>query len=200
MATDFKLPEMGEGVNEGELVRFLVKEGDVVKHDQPLVEMMTDKATVEIPSPTDGKVLKLVAKEGDMIKVGQTLMQMEEGSSSVAAAPAKSAPAPMAAAAAPASAKAPTSSVSSASAGTTGMAIYPPPAGANVLATPSTRRYAREAGVDINNISVIDINGRVVKNQSGDLTQINVSDLNAGVYFVTIEAAEGKTTKKFIKQ
>lgn len=53
---------------------------------------------------------------------------------------------------------------------------------------------------DIKNISVTDINGRVVKNQAGSLTQINVSDLNAGVYFVTIEAAEGKTTKKFIKQ
>ena len=54
--------------------------------------------------------------------------------------------------------------------------------------------------VEIKNISVTDINGRVVKNETGSLTQINVSDLNAGVYFVTIEAAEGKTTKKFIKQ
>jgi hypothetical protein len=53
---------------------------------------------------------------------------------------------------------------------------------------------------DIKNISVTDINGRVVKNQAGALTQINVSDLNAGVYFITIEAAEGKTTKKFIKE
>ena len=53
---------------------------------------------------------------------------------------------------------------------------------------------------DIKNTTVTDINGRVVKNQAGSLTQINVSDLNAGVYFVTIEAAEGKTTKKFIKQ
>ena len=53
---------------------------------------------------------------------------------------------------------------------------------------------------DIKNISVTDINGRVVKNQAGSLTQINVSDLNAGVYFITIEAAEGKTTKIFIKQ
>jgi len=54
--------------------------------------------------------------------------------------------------------------------------------------------------VEIKNISVTDINGRVVKNEKGSLTQINVSDLNAGVYFVTIEAAEGNTTKKFIKQ
>jgi hypothetical protein len=54
--------------------------------------------------------------------------------------------------------------------------------------------------VEIKNISVTDINGRVIKNETGSLTQINVSDLNAGVYFVTIEAAEGKTTKKFIKQ
>ncbi len=71
--------------------------------------------------------------------------------------------------------------------------IYPNPATTmlNILNTNN---------VEIKNISVTDINGRVVKNETGSLTQINVSDLNAGVYFVTIEAAEGKTTKKFIKQ
>ena len=71
--------------------------------------------------------------------------------------------------------------------------IYPNP-------TKDLLNISNPNNFDINNISVTDINGRVVKNQSGDLTQINVSDLNAGVYFVTIEAAEGKTTKKFIKQ
>lgn len=72
-------------------------------------------------------------------------------------------------------------------------AIYPNPT-SNVLNISNTNNY------EIKNISVVDINGRVVKNESGAMTQINVSDLNAGVYFVTIEAAEGKTTKKFIKQ
>lgn len=75
----------------------------------------------------------------------------------------------------------------------TNIAIYPNPA-TNVLNISNVNNY------EIKNISVVDINGRVVKNESGAMTQINVSDLNAGVYFVTIEAAEGKTTKKFIKQ
>ena len=73
------------------------------------------------------------------------------------------------------------------------LTIYPNP-------TTSILNISNNNNFDIKNISVVDINGRVVKNQEGSLTQINVSDLNAGVYFVTIEAAEGKTTKKFIKQ
>lgn len=73
------------------------------------------------------------------------------------------------------------------------LSIYPNPA-TTMLNISNTNN------VEIKNISVTDINGRVVKNETGSLTQINVSDLNAGVYFVTIEAAEGKTTKKFIKQ
>ncbi|MCL9770986.1 T9SS type A sorting domain-containing protein [Flavobacterium sp. HXWNR69] len=73
------------------------------------------------------------------------------------------------------------------------ISIYPNPA-TNVLNISNVNNY------EIKNISVVDINGRVVKNESGAMTQINVSDLNAGVYFVTIEAAEGKITKKFIKQ
>ncbi len=71
--------------------------------------------------------------------------------------------------------------------------LYPNP-------TSSILNITNSDNLDIKNISVIDVNGRTVKNQVGSLTQINVSDLNAGVYFVTIEAAEGKTTKKFIKQ
>jgi hypothetical protein len=71
--------------------------------------------------------------------------------------------------------------------------IYPNPT-SNVLNISNTNN------IEIKNIFVSDINGRVVKNESGSLTQINISDLNAGVYFITIEAAEGKTTQKFIKQ
>lgn len=71
--------------------------------------------------------------------------------------------------------------------------IYPNP-------TENFLNISNPNNVEIKNISVVDINGRIVKNQSDSLSQINVSDLNSGVYFVTIEAAEGKTTKKFIKQ
>ncbi|MBI1861895.1 MAG: hypothetical protein HYR96_13355 [Deltaproteobacteria bacterium] len=61
---DFKLPDIGEGVHEGEITKWLVKTGDQVTADQPMVEIMTDKATVEIPSPVAGTVESLFAKEG----------------------------------------------------------------------------------------------------------------------------------------
>lgn len=153
MATEFKLPEMGEGVNEGELVKWLVKEGDSFKQDQPLVEMMTDKATVEIPASNSGKVVKLIAKEGDVVKVGQALLSMEAGGG---VAPSKPAPVPSSTAAPQTQQVMQT--VSSPAAG-----VFPPPAGANILATPSTRRYAREAGVDINQLPGTGPAGRVTR-------------------------------------
>src|ERR1700733_13190421 len=94
-AIDVKLPDIGEGVTEGEIVRWLVKEGDAIKHDQPLVEVMTDKATVEIPSSADGKVTKLIAKEGQVVKVGGALLNLESGGAgATASAPQKTAQPP----------------------------------------------------------------------------------------------------------
>src|SRR3954463_10337322 len=78
MATwDFKLPDIGEGVVEGEIVKWLVKNGDEIKEDQPLVEVMTDKATVTIPSPKKGRVLKTYGREGEIAKVHHPLVQLE---------------------------------------------------------------------------------------------------------------------------
>src|SRR5690348_16405458 len=95
----FKLPELGEGVHEGELVKWQVKPRDSVGYDQPLCEIMTDKATVEIPSAFKGKVAALNAKEGEVVKVGQVMLTFE-GSAAAAATPETHAPAaaPMAAA------------------------------------------------------------------------------------------------------
>lgn len=76
---NFKVPELGEGVQEGELIAWKVQTGDVVKMDQPLVEIMTDKATVEIPSPVAGTVKEISAKEGDRIKIGQVIVVIDEG-------------------------------------------------------------------------------------------------------------------------
>ena len=73
----FKLPDIGEGVVEGEIVKWNVKPGDTVKEDEPLVEIMTDKATVAIPSKVNGKVVSTTGKPGDMIPVGAELIVFE---------------------------------------------------------------------------------------------------------------------------
>lgn len=74
MAVEFKFPDVGEGIVEGEIRRWLVKEGDRVKADQPLVEVETDKALVELPAPKSGTILKICAREGETIKVGQVVV------------------------------------------------------------------------------------------------------------------------------
>src|SRR6266851_4506531 len=100
---EFKLPDVGEGVVEGEIVKWLVKAGDEIVEDQPLVEVMTDKATVTIPSPRRGKVLRTVGKEGEIAKVHETLVVLDvEGGSAQPAVPAQAAPRTRPAAPAPA--------------------------------------------------------------------------------------------------
>ncbi|WP_426746058.1 dihydrolipoamide acetyltransferase family protein [Myxococcus faecalis] len=147
MATfEFKLPDLGEGVMEGELVKWHVKAGDVVKEDQVLAEVMTDKATVTVPSPKAGRVIQTHGKEGDIAKVHHPLVTMEiEGAAPVQAA-GHGAPAPAASAAAPAQAAAAASTQAT-----------------KVLATPVTRRMAREHGLDLTTISGSGPQGRVTK-------------------------------------
>ena len=74
MAYEFKLPDLGEGLTEGEIARWLVAEGDEVDEDQPLVEIQTDKTTVEIPSPSAGTVLQILVAEGDVAPVGAVIV------------------------------------------------------------------------------------------------------------------------------
>jgi pyruvate dehydrogenase E2 component (dihydrolipoamide acetyltransferase) len=74
VAYEFKLPDLGEGLTEGEIARWLVSEGDEIKEDDPLVEIATDKTTVEIPSPAAGLVSQILAKEGDVVPVGQVIV------------------------------------------------------------------------------------------------------------------------------
>src|SRR5437899_380386 len=74
MAYEFKLPDLGEGLTEGEIARWLVAEGDEVAEDQPLVEIQTDKTTVEIPSPAAGKVARILVAEGETAPVGTVLV------------------------------------------------------------------------------------------------------------------------------
>jgi pyruvate dehydrogenase E2 component (dihydrolipoamide acetyltransferase) len=146
---EFKLPDVGEGVVEGEIVKWLVKAGDEIVEDQPLVEVMTDKATVTIPSPRRGKVLRTVGKEGEIAKVHETLVVLDvEGGSAQPAAPAQAAP--------PKSAGAMSQGTQSGAASGNGD-------GHKVLSTPVTRRMAREMGVDLGQLQGTGPQGRVMK-------------------------------------
>src|ERR671917_191924 len=74
MAYEFKLPDLGEGLTEGEVARWLVREGQELAEDDPLVEIQTDKTTVEIPSPAAGTVAKILVAEGEVVPVGTVLV------------------------------------------------------------------------------------------------------------------------------
>jgi pyruvate dehydrogenase E2 component (dihydrolipoamide acetyltransferase) len=159
---DFKLPDIGEGVVEGEIVRWLVKEGDTIGADQPMVEVMTDKATVEIPSPRAGRVLERMYQEGQICPVGKVLLRIDEtgdaqrpaAEARKPAAPEKSAP--------PAQAK--RAEPSDRGGWDVGRALVEGasgPAAAAVLATPATRKLAREIGVDIGRVNGTGPAGRI---------------------------------------
>ena len=154
---EIKLPELGEGVTEGELVSWLVKVGDKVEVDQPLAEMMTDKATVEVPSSKAGVVKELKAAEGDIVPVESSLLILTEATSSSTAA---SSPKQEVATPTPAAVASP---VAAASPTAMPKEPQPPVAASHVLATPSTRRLAREMNVDINQIPGSGLAGRVTR-------------------------------------
>jgi pyruvate dehydrogenase E2 component (dihydrolipoamide acetyltransferase) len=99
---EFKFPDLGEGLVEGEVVKWHVKEGDYVKEGDPLVDVMTEKATVTLPAPTSGRVVKILAGEGQVVKVGQTLCVIEPAGEAAAEKPQMAQPAPREVAAMPA--------------------------------------------------------------------------------------------------
>jgi pyruvate dehydrogenase E2 component (dihydrolipoamide acetyltransferase) len=185
-AVEFRLPDIGEGVAEGEIVKWFVQEGDTVREDAPLVSVLTDKANVEIPSPRAGKISKLHAREGEKVKVGALLVTFETGGApeapAPAGAPAPSAPAPApsgagASAPAPAAARSPEGSderpkasgptpaspTADAPAGPAGPPSSPPGPAARILATPFVRRLAAERGVDLAAVKGSGPNGRITE-------------------------------------
>src|SRR3989338_9059497 len=83
MPYEFKFPDVGEGITEGEIVKWFIKEGDKVREDQVIGEIETDKAIVQIPSPKAGVILKIHIKEGEIVKVGETLVTIEEAGEKV---------------------------------------------------------------------------------------------------------------------
>jgi pyruvate dehydrogenase E2 component (dihydrolipoamide acetyltransferase) len=145
MAYEFKLPDLGEGLTEGEVAKWLVAEGDEIEEDAPLVEIQTDKTTVEIPSPAAGKVARILVAEGDVVPVGTVLVVIGDGDVAAAEAPAASIP-DMSEGQAPGHVQ-------------------------RVQATPLVRKIAQELGVDLESLTPSGPGGRVteddVRNAAG---------------------------------
>lgn len=156
---EVKLPDIGEGVTEGELVQWAVSVGDSVEMDQTIAEIMTDKATVEVPSPVNGVVKGLSFKEGDMIPVGATMVSLEQKSSKAS----EVAQPDLASVAVEQKSISPSPVFENASLSSTKDKIHPPAAESSVLATPATRRLAREMDVDINLLTGSGLAGRVTR-------------------------------------
>ncbi len=151
MTFEFRLPDIGEGVAEGEVVRWFVKVGDQIKEDDPLVSVLTDKANVEIPSPKTGRVVSLHAQVGEKVKVGGLLVTIETGTSAGPSAP----PNPPARSVEPAATRPPTGNPSAAE--------PTAPASSRVLASPYLRRRATELGVDLSTVRGSGPGGRITE-------------------------------------
>ncbi len=137
MAYEFKLPDLGEGLTEGEVAKWLVAEGDEIEEDAPLVEIQTDKTTVEIPSPAAGKVARILVAEGDVVPVGTVLVVIGDGPV-----------APL---------QAPATPVSDRSHGQAPGPVQ------RVQATPLVRKIAEELGVDLASVTPSGPGGRVTE-------------------------------------
>ncbi len=164
MATEVKLPNLGEGMESGTIVRWLKAEGESVTKREPLYELDTDKVTQEVESDLDGVLLKIVVAEGE-VEVGATIAVIEPAGAAAgdeaAAAPEEpaetSAPAPAPATEEPAAAPAPAPGGNGDAAGSVAM-----PAGGRIKASPLARRIARERGLDLSTLSGTGPDGRIV--------------------------------------
>lgn len=158
MAQQFRFPDVGEGITEGEIVRWVVKEGDEVEEDQTLVELETDKAVVEIPSPYKGTILKIHFQEKDIIKVGEVLvtigkkgetLQEDEAVSRDKASPIEEKPAH----------------------GIVGEIVESDTEIKDISATPKVRRMAKKMGVDIKTVVGSGPSGRIMEDDIQKATE-----------------------------
>lgn len=193
MAIDFKLPELGENISSGDVVSVLVSVGDEIQNDQAVVEIETDKAVVEVPCPHSGRVTAIHVKKGDTIQIGGKIITLDGGGggggtaaeekapepaakptpakteapkpapAKAAAPPAEPAPAPAARQAAPAPAKPARAPAAAPARSTVTPALAPTNGGAASPAAPSTRRLARELGVELGHVHGSGPGGRITR-------------------------------------
>jgi pyruvate dehydrogenase E2 component (dihydrolipoamide acetyltransferase) len=191
MAFDFKFPDVGEGITEGEIVKWEVKEGEKVSEHQTIAKIETDKAIVEIPSPKAGTILKIYHKEGDTVKVGETLVTIGESGEGAEI------PEPRA--------TVPTTSVVGVLEEAPVTVTEP-----SVLATPATRRLAKDLATDISQITGTGLDGRITEEDvrkyaeqkgqvSGIIRKVKKYDLYGYYETVPMKGIRKSTAKRMIE-
>jgi pyruvate dehydrogenase E2 component (dihydrolipoamide acetyltransferase) len=175
VVTQFRFPDVGEGITEGTVKKWLVAEGDIVAEDQVMAEVETDKAVVEMPSPAAGTILKIHVQEDEVVNVGQVLVVIGEPGEDIPEPTAEAPPAPVAAAA-----PAPTPTAAPAAVG-----VPTGAPGGKVRATPKVRRLAKQKGVDISTVTPTGSGGRVTE-----------ADVNAAFETMQAAAASAKPAMK----
>lgn len=155
MAAEFKLPDVGEGIVEGELIKWRINAGDSIKEDQIVAELETDKAIVEIPSPLAGVVIELCCKEGSIVKVGDVLLTIGDAEHAGAQKPEKD--------------KGTVVGVLEEAEEPENREIQPA-----VLSTPAVRKMAKDAGIDINSVQGTGPQGRVTAEDIKTYTEENL--------------------------
>ncbi|HEV7610405.1 MAG TPA: dihydrolipoamide acetyltransferase family protein [Steroidobacteraceae bacterium] len=178
----FKMPDLGEGTVDAEIVAWHTKPGDAVIEDQLIVEVMTDKAAVEVPAPVSGRVVSITGAPGDKVAVGSPLIVFDVGESSGANGGAASAAFPVDAAPEPAAAPVPDRSAAP--------AVAAPARRARVMASPASRRRAREAGIDLTTVVGTGPGGRILRDDLGAALVPNRGDFSG-----TAHAAETSEIK-----
>jgi 2-oxoisovalerate dehydrogenase E2 component (dihydrolipoyl transacylase) len=163
----FKMPDLGEGTVEAEIVAWHTEPGATVAEDQIIVEVMTDKAAVEVPAPVSGRVVSIRGAPGDKIAVGSPLIVFETATGATAAAaspaatPTQNAPASAPAAQAPGTA--PAASAAPIAPPAPAVSARAAPAGGRIMTSPANRRRAREAGIDLATVAGSGPGGRIVR-------------------------------------
>ncbi|WP_100404628.1 dihydrolipoamide acetyltransferase family protein [Bacillus solitudinis] len=150
MAYEFKMPDIGEGIHEGEIVKWFVKPGDEIKEDDILMEVQNDKAVVEIPSPVDGKILEVKVEEGTVSVVGDVLLTIDAGDANPTEEESK-----------PAEEK--TEPVKEEAPAVANTEVNTDEDDTRVIAMPSVRKYAREKDVNIKQVNGTGKNGRILR-------------------------------------
>lgn len=201
--SEFIIPNLGDGVAQGDVLKVLVKAGDSLAVDQPVLELETDKATIEVPSNVAGTIKEVKVKAGDKVKPGQAVLVLSNGAGAQAApaaaepakqdAPAPEAPkqeaapaptpAPEPAAEEPPVAERPKASVHNIAAGRPQAASAPPVAPAHVTAAPaapSVRRLAREIGVDITQVPGTGPGGRITQDDVKEFSKRVMNSIGSG--------------------
>ena len=166
----FNLPDLGEGLVEAEIAEWMVKVGDLVNEEDPVGAMLTDKAAVELSSPVTGRVTRLAGEVGDTIAVGAPMMVFETDTDQAVPTP-KAEPTAM-----------PAEEVVAVSSPVAAEAASAPPPGGNILTSPSVRRQAREAGIDLSQVRGSGTRGRIMRS---DLEKHLVGSPSAAVQAVT---------------